>query len=83
MTNIFEKASKKTFMQQFQRKLLELLLLKGPLPKPKIALPNLDFHKFFCNKRLLNLKRHLKGDCYMACEENHLSCFIDTCAFER
>ena len=57
-------------MYGVQKKLLEPFLLREPLTKPKIGLSDMEFHPFFCSKRLLCPKRHLKGNFYMAFEEN-------------
>ena len=50
--------------------------MRQSLPKSKIDIPNLGFHRYFCSKRLLHTKRHLKMNFYVAFKENRWSYFF-------
>ena len=47
------------------------IFLIHALPRPKIELPNLDFHQFSYDERLMQPKKNLKRSLCVDFEENH------------
>ena len=45
---------------------------KQAFPKVEICLPNLDFHQFFCSKRPLHSKKHMKRCLCIEFQENRI-----------
>ena len=76
--NYFEKASKWSLCNEFEKDPLIHFSSRESLQKPETGMLNLDFHQCFCKKRLFYPKRHLKWNYFMLLEENNSSRFFET-----
>ena len=72
--NAFEKTFKRSLCMAL-KKIDWTVFSIQTLPRPKIALLNLDIHQFSYSERLIHMKRHLKRSLFIEFKENPLSHF--------